>query len=69
MAWQTVDERDEAGLTSDDETDDFDDEDGDESRGEERTSAIVVAEEGRGMIVRGDGIPAVHLNAEPGTLP
>lgn len=68
MAWQTVDERDEVGLTSGDETDDFgDDEDGNESKGEERTSAVVVAEEGRGLIVKGDGIPIVQLKVEPGT--
>ncbi|KAH0838462.1 hypothetical protein J3R83DRAFT_6774 [Lanmaoa asiatica] len=68
MAWQTVDERDEVGLTSGDETDDFgDDEDGNETNGEERTSAVVVAEEGRGLIVKGDGIPIVQLKVEPGT--
>ncbi|KAI9572792.1 hypothetical protein HD554DRAFT_1359366 [Boletus coccyginus] len=68
MAWQMVDERDEAGLTSGDETDDFgDEEDGNGCKGEERTSAIVVAEEGRGLIVKGDGIPIVQLKAEPGT--
>lgn len=69
MAWQMVDERDEVGLTSGDETDDFaDDEDGNEGKGEERTSAMVVAEEGRGLIVKGDGIPIVQLKVEPGTL-
>ena len=68
MAWQTVDERDEVGLTSGDETDDFgDDEDEDESKGEERTSAVVVAEEGRGLIVKGDGTPIAQLKVEPGT--
>ncbi|KIJ68241.1 hypothetical protein HYDPIDRAFT_24539 [Hydnomerulius pinastri MD-312] len=68
MGWQTVDERDEVGLTSGDETDDFgEDEDGNDSKDEERTSAIVVAEEGRGLIVKGDGIPIVQLNVEPGT--
>ncbi|KAF8140081.1 hypothetical protein EV363DRAFT_326100 [Boletus edulis] len=68
MAWQTVDERDEVGLTSGDETDDFgDDDDGSENKGEERTSAIVVAEEGRGLIVKGYGIPVSQLKVEPGT--
>lgn len=68
MAWQTVDERDEVGLTSGDETDDFgDDDDGNDGKGEERTSAMVVAEEGRGLIVKGDGIPIVQLKVEPGT--
>lgn len=69
MAWQTVDERDEVGLSSGDETDDFgDDEGANESKGEERTSAVVMAEEGRGLIVKGDGIPIVQLQVEPGTL-
>lgn len=68
MGWQTVDERDEVGLTSGDETDDFgDDEDENESKDEERTSAVVVAEEGRGLIVKGDGTPIVQLKVEPGT--
>ncbi|KAF9243943.1 hypothetical protein BU15DRAFT_72053 [Melanogaster broomeanus] len=68
MGWQTVDERDEVGLTSGDETDDFgDDEDENDSKDEERTSAIVVAEEGRGLIVKGDGAPIAQLKVEPGT--
>jgi hypothetical protein len=69
MAWQTVDERDEVGLTSGDETDDYgddEDENENESKGEERTSAVVVAEEGRGLIVKGDGTPIVQLRVEPG---
>lgn len=69
MAWQAVDERDEAGLTSGDETDDLgDDEDGNDPKEEERTSAVIVAEEGRGLIVKGDGIPIVQLRVEPGML-
>ncbi|KAF9229502.1 hypothetical protein BS17DRAFT_688846 [Gyrodon lividus] len=68
MGWQTVDERDEVGLTSGDETDDFcDGEDGNDRKDEERTSAIVVAEEGRGLIIKGDGVPIVQLRVEPGT--
>jgi hypothetical protein len=73
MDWQTVDERDEAGLLSEEETDDdhglgdeLDDSD-DEEKEEERTAAIVIAEEGRGLIVRGDGLPLVQLQVEPGT--
>ena len=73
MGWQTVDERDEAGLMSEEETDDepclgddLDDED-DEEREEERTAAVLIAEEGRGLIVRGDVIPLVQLQVEPGT--
>lgn len=69
MAWQTVDERDEVGLASGDETDDFGDEEvPNERKGEERTSAVVMAEEGRGLIVKGDGTPIVQLKVEPGTL-
>lgn len=73
MGWQTVDERDEAGLLSEEETDEDHgleeelDDDDDEEKEEERTAAVVVAEEGRGQIVRGDGIPIVQLQVEPGT--
>ncbi|OJA11753.1 hypothetical protein AZE42_02938 [Rhizopogon vesiculosus] len=66
MGWQTVDERDEVGLTSDDETDDLGgDDDEIDDKEEERTSAAVVAEEGRGLIVKGESIPQLHV--EPGT--
>ncbi|KAG0709057.1 hypothetical protein DFH29DRAFT_355432 [Suillus ampliporus] len=67
MGWQTVDERDEVGLTSDEETDDLGEEDDEVDPKEERTSAAVVAEEGRGLIVKGEGIPIVQLSVEPGT--
>ena len=43
--------------------------DGDEEKEEERTSAVVIAEEGRGLIVRGDGIPVVQLQVHPGKFP
>lgn len=33
---------------------------------EERTSAAVVAEEGRGLIVQGDNVPIVQLQVQPG---
>lgn len=67
MGWQTVDERDEVGLTSDEETDDLGEEDDEiDDKEEERTSAVVVAEEGRGLIVTGEGIPVVQLRVEPG---
>jgi hypothetical protein len=69
MGWQTVDERDEVGLTSGDETDDFGEgEDENESKDEERTSAIVVVEEGRGLIVKGDDIPIAQLKVDPGAF-
>ncbi|KAH9835614.1 uncharacterized protein C8Q71DRAFT_762768 [Rhodofomes roseus] len=69
MGWQAVDERDEAGLGSEGETTDDDpllDED-DEAEEEEPTSAMVIAEEGRGIIVRGDDTPIVKLLVKPGT--
>lgn len=62
MGWQTVDERDEVGLTSDEETDDLGGEDDEiDDKEEERTSAVVVAEEGRGLIVKGENIPQLHV--------
>jgi hypothetical protein len=65
MGWQTVDERDEVGLTTDDETDDLGAEDDEiDDKEDERTSAAVVAEEGRGLIVKGESI--VQLRVEPG---
>ncbi|RPD63002.1 hypothetical protein L226DRAFT_450595 [Lentinus tigrinus ALCF2SS1-7] len=72
MGWQRPDERDEVGLGSGEETDDdpsFDD-DGDEEEEEleeEPTSAAIIAEEGRGVIVRGDDTPVVRLHVAPGT--
>ena len=72
MNWESVDERDEAGLMSEEETDDdhgleedLGDED-EEEQEEDRTAAVVIAEEGRGHIVRGDGVPIVQLHVEPG---
>lgn len=68
MGWQTVDERDEAGLTSGDETDDLcEEEEPTDEKGEERTSAIVVAEEGRALIVRGDRRSISQLNVHADT--
>lgn len=72
MTWESVDERDEAGLMSEEETDDdhglgedLGDED-EEEQEEDRTAAVVIAEEGRGHIVRGDEVPIVQLHVEPG---
>jgi hypothetical protein len=50
LSWQPVDERDEVELISDPDTEDTDLEvkDSPEEHKEERTSAIVIAEEGRG---------------------
>ena len=67
-SWEPVEEKDEIGLTSEDETDDDaflggdDEEDGEE----EITSAMIIAEEGRGVIVRGDHIPIVQLQVQAG---
>ena len=67
--WRMLGEREEIGLTSESETDDeacldLDDEDGDEE--EQPTSAVVIAEEGRGVIVRGEGGSVYSIQAPPG---
>jgi len=67
--WRALDEREEVGLTSESETDDdpcldLDDEDGDEE--EQPTSAMIIAEEGRGVIVRGEGGSVHTIQAPPG---
>ncbi|PFH54653.1 hypothetical protein AMATHDRAFT_134378 [Amanita thiersii Skay4041] len=71
MSWQTVDERDELGI-SEDETDDdapLLDNDPDIEDHEERTSAAVMADEGRGLIVQAGTVPLVQLQSQvlPGT--
>ncbi|KAF9535838.1 hypothetical protein CPB83DRAFT_753504 [Crepidotus variabilis] len=69
VSWQTVDEKDETAM-SEDETDD---EQGLDHLGvelndnEEPTSAALIAEEGRGLIVQGDNTPVIHLHVQPGT--
>ncbi|KAI0307840.1 hypothetical protein B0F90DRAFT_72744 [Multifurca ochricompacta] len=70
LSWQPVDERDEVELISDVDTEDTDldaDDLPEGEREEERTSAIVIAEEGRGLIVRGDGVGVTDLVVHPGT--
>ena len=67
--WRVLGEREEIGLTSESETDDdacldLEDEDGDEE--EQPTSAMVIAEEGRGVIVRGEGGSIHSIQAPPG---
>lgn len=67
IGWQSVEERDE-NVLSEDETDDENllvDPEQDEKE-EERTSAVVLAEEGRGLIVQGEGLPIVQLNVQSG---
>jgi hypothetical protein len=69
LSWQPVDERDEVELVSDADTEDTDfqvDDLPEEEHEEERTSAIVIAEEGRGLIVRGDGAAVADLVVQPG---
>ncbi|KAJ7130078.1 hypothetical protein C8R43DRAFT_670583 [Mycena crocata] len=71
MGWQHhLDERDE--FESADETDEDhimmpDDRELDLDDDDERTSAALIAEEGRGMIVQGEGIPVTELHVQPGT--
>lgn len=66
MGW-IADEKDETGLTED-ETDDDQPltDDHDPSLDEERTSAALIADEGRGLIVQADSTPIVHLQVQPG---
>ncbi|KAJ8702843.1 hypothetical protein PTI98_001520 [Pleurotus ostreatus] len=68
LSWQAVDEKDEMGASEDDtdfeqglDDDDMDDPD------LERTSAAVIAEEGRGLIVQGEGVQLSDLHIQPGT--
>ncbi|CDO75268.1 hypothetical protein BN946_scf184967.g21 [Trametes cinnabarina] len=70
LGWQRPDERDEAGITSEDDLDDdpsFDDDvdvDEDENVADEPTSAAIMAEEGRGVIVRGDNTKRLHVHPD-----
>ncbi|EIN13540.1 hypothetical protein PUNSTDRAFT_109739 [Punctularia strigosozonata HHB-11173 SS5] len=68
-SWQPVDERDELLMTSEDEDgeDVLDEYEEDERGDDDRTAAIVVAEQGRGLIVRADSTPIVQLQVQPGT--
>ncbi|KAF8898532.1 hypothetical protein BD779DRAFT_1484423 [Infundibulicybe gibba] len=67
MGWQTVDERDEVGMSEEETDDDHVLGEEEEEREEERTSAVVIAEEGRGLIVHGDNVPIVQLQVQTGT--
>ena len=73
MGWQRPDERDEAGLGSEEETDedpsfeeDVDEEEEEDEEQEEPTSAAIMAEDGRGVIVRGSDAPISRLQVTPG---
>jgi hypothetical protein len=72
-AWSSPDDLNERSTVSDEETDEGqfleDIERGDTEhphRFQERTTAMVIAEEGRGIIVRGEGVPLVQLAIRPG---
>ncbi|EGO04828.1 hypothetical protein SERLA73DRAFT_68489 [Serpula lacrymans var. lacrymans S7.3] len=68
LEWKTVDEKDEAELMTSDEADRINDtEDSDADSGNEPTSAVMIAEQGRGLILKADGTPIVQLSVEPGT--
>ena len=71
VSWQAAVEKDDIGM-SEEETDDehglgdtVNDTDL-EGKDDERTSAAVVAEEGRGLIVQGDSVPVIQLQVQPG---
>ncbi|KAI0094676.1 hypothetical protein BDY19DRAFT_982098 [Irpex rosettiformis] len=68
--WEPVEEKDEIGLTSEDETDDdafLAEDDLEEELEEQATSAMMIAEEGRGIIVRGTNVPVAQLQVNSGT--
>ncbi|KAH9074326.1 RhoGEF domain-containing protein [Lactarius deliciosus] len=69
LSWQPVDEDDEIELIIDVGSEDTNLEVDDlpEVEREERTSAVVIAEEGRGLIVHGDGVAIADLVVQPGT--
>lgn len=72
QSWEPVEEKDEIGLTSGEETDDdafLAEEDMEDDGEEEATSAMMVAEEGRGVIVRADSVPIVQLQVNAGESP
>ncbi|KAI0662761.1 hypothetical protein C8Q70DRAFT_908828 [Cubamyces menziesii] len=68
MGWQRPDERDEAGLGSEDDLDDepsFDEEvEDEEDTADEPTSAALIAEEGRGIIVTGDNTKRLQVHPD-----
>ncbi|KAI0078939.1 hypothetical protein K474DRAFT_786929 [Panus rudis PR-1116 ss-1] len=68
-SWRAVDERDECGATSEEETD-YDGLNNDEEDRDDDvlpTSALVVAEEGHGVIVKADNVPIDQIHVSPGT--
>lgn len=69
-SWQRDNDDREDFITSEEEFDFGDHQDIDEEeeveKENDRTAAIVVAEEGRGLIVRGDGVPVSSITIQPG---
>jgi len=73
LGWQSVDEKDEIAI-SEEETDDEHtldnlDDDSDPKEDPEPTSAVIVAEQGRGLIVDADRVPIFQLQIQPGLSP
>ena len=70
LSWQTVDERDEIPVseeeTDDEQTLDNLDDDSDPNEDPEPTSAVIVAEQGRGLIVNAENVPIFQLQIQPG---
>lgn len=70
MSWQTVDEKDEIAVseeeTDDEQTLDHLDDDSDPKDDPEPTSAALVAEQGRGLIVDAESAPIFQLQIQPG---
>ena len=66
--WRSLSAREEVGLASESETDDdaYLDLDDEEDEEEQPTSAMIIAEEGRGVIVRGEGGSVHTIQAPPG---
>ncbi|TFK30624.1 hypothetical protein FA15DRAFT_676905 [Coprinopsis marcescibilis] len=72
IMWRPADERDEVGMSEEETDDEPVADDVDSSfpgllEEEERTSAAVVAEEGRALIVHAENTPVVQLQPQPGT--
>ena len=71
LSWQTVDEKDEIACseeeTDDEQTLDNLDDDSDSKEDPEPTSAALVAEQGRGLIVDAEKVPIFQLQILPGS--
>lgn len=69
-SWQRETENDDFGTSEEDydyEHPDYDEEEDIPEDEQEPSSAIIIAEEGRGLIVRGEGMSVHSLNVQPGT--